>query len=56
MLLSMNNASKKRPSPDCGLSTEAAGFEGLVKYTLFVSANVIMVIHSVYASKMNEHH
>lgn len=38
----------------CGISTEVTGFEGLVKYSLFVSANVIVVIHPVSLCQQNE--
>lgn len=41
-------------STDCGTSTEVTGFEGLGKYTLFVSANVNVVIHPVSLCQQNE--
>lgn len=41
-------------SPDCGVSTEVTGFEGLVKYVLFVSGNAIVVIHPVSVCQHNE--
>lgn len=41
-------------SPDCGMSAEVTGFEGLVKYALFVSANAIVVIHPVSLCQQNE--
>lgn len=41
-------------STDCGTSTEVTGFEVLVKHTLFVSAHVNVVIHSVSLCQQNE--
>lgn len=41
-------------STDCGMSTEVTGFEVLVKHTLFVSAHVNVVIHSVSLCQQNE--
>lgn len=41
-------------SPDCSISTEVTGFEGLVKYVLFVSGNAIVVIHPVSVCQHNE--
>lgn len=36
------------------MSTEVTGFEGLFKYTLFVPANAIVVIHPISLCQQNE--
>lgn len=41
-------------STDCGISAEVTDFEGLVKHTLFVSANVNVAIHLVSLRQQNE--